>query len=109
MRIKISNKVKEFLRGFIVVLTISAFTFLVVKIYTEKSDAKHQLTLQEINRKAEIREEKATKARNEARLNDKENLTKLEIIQKDLDESQLNWSKFQKDYLKNTNELKIYP
>ena len=105
MRIKISNKVKEFLRGFIVVLTISAFTFLVVKIYTEKSDAKHQLTLQEINRKAEIREEKATKARNEARLNDKENLTKLEIIQKDLDESQLNWSKFQKDYLKNTNEL----
>lgn len=103
--IKISDKVKEFLKGFIVVLTISAFTFLVVKIYTEKSDAKHQLTLQEINRKAEIREEKATKARNEARLNDKENLTKLDIIQKDLDESQLNWSKFQKDYLKNTNEL----
>ena len=105
MMIKISDKVKEFLRGFIVVLTISAFTFLVVKIYTEKSDAKHQLTLQEINRKAEIREEKATKARDEARLNDKENLTKLEIIQKDLDESQLNWSKFQKDYLKNINEL----
>ena len=103
--IKISDKVKEFLRGFIVVLTISAFTFLVVKIYTEKSDAKHQLTLQEINRKAEIREEKATKARDEARLNDRENLTKLDIIQKDLDESQLNWSKFQKDYLKNTNEL----
>lgn len=37
MVIKISDKVKEFLRGFIVVLTISAFTFLVVKIYTEKN------------------------------------------------------------------------
>ena len=105
MMIKINDKVKEFLKGFIVVLTISTFTFIVVKIYTEKSDAKHQITLQEINRKAELREQKAIKARDEARLNDKENLTKLDIIQKDLDESQLNWNKFQKDYLKNINEL----
>ena len=105
MMIKISDKVKEFLRGFIVVLTISAFTFLVVKIYTEKSDAKHQVTLQEINRKAELREQNAIKARDEAKQSDKENLNKLEIIQKDLTVSQLNWNKFQKDYLKNINEL----
>ena len=105
MMIKISDKVKEFLRGFIVVLTISAFTFLVVKIYTEKSDAKHQVTLQEINRKAELREQNAIKARDEAKQSDKENLNKLEVIQKDLNVSQLNWDKFQKDYLKNINEL----
>ena len=105
MMIKISDKVKEFLRGFIVVLTISAFTFIVVKIYTEKSDAKHQVTLQEINRKAELREQNAIKARDEAKQSDKENLNKLEIIQKDLTVSQLNWNKFQKDYLKNINEL----
>lgn len=105
MMIKINDKVKEFLRGFIVVLTISAFTFLVVKIYTEKSDAKHQLTLQEINRKAELREQNAIKARDEAKQNDKENLNKLEVIQKDLSVSQLNWNKFQKEYLKNINEL----
>ena len=105
MMIKISDKVKEFLRGFIVVLTISTFTFIVVKIYTEKSDAKHQVTLQEINRKAELREQNAIKARDEAKQSDKENLNKLEIIQKDLNVSQLNWDKFQKDYLKNINEL----
>lgn len=105
MMIKISDKVKEFLRGFIVVLTISAFTFLVVKIYTEKSDAKHQLTLQEINRKAELREQNAIKARDEAKQSDRQNLDKLEVIQKDLNVSQLNWNKFQKDYLKNINEL----
>ena len=105
MMIKINDKVKEFLRGFIVVLTISAFTFIVVKIYTEKSDAKHQVTLQEINRKAELREQNAIKARDEAKQSDKENLNKLEIIQKDLTVSQLNWNKFQKDYLKNINEL----
>ena len=105
MMIKINDKVKEFLKGFVVVLTISAFTFLVVKIYTEKSDAKHQLTLQEINRKAELREQNAIKARDEAKQSDKENLNKLEIIQKDLNVSQLNWNKFQKDYLKNINEL----
>ena len=105
MKIKISDKVKEFLRGFIVVLTISAFTFLVVKIYTEKSDAKHQLTLQEINRKAELREQNAIKARDEAKQSDRQNLDKLEVIQKDLNVSQLNWNKFQKDYLKNINEL----
>ena len=103
--IKINDKVKEFLRGFIVVLTISAFTFIVVKIYTQKSDAKHQVTLQEINRKAELREQNAIKARDEAKQSDKENLNKLEIIQKDLTVSQLNWNKFQKDYLKNINEL----
>ena len=103
--IKINDKVKEFLRGFIVVLTISAFTFIVVKIYTEKSDAKHQITLQEINRKAEIRDQKAIEAREEAKLVDKENLTKLDIIQKDLNISQANWNKFQKDYLRNINEL----
>ena len=105
MMIKINDKVKEFLRGFIVVLTISAFTFIVVKIYTEKSDAKHQVTLQEINRKAELREQNAIKARDEAKQSDKENLNKLEIIQKDLNVSQLTWDKFQKDYLKNINEL----
>ena len=105
MMIKINDKVKEFLKGFVVVLTISAFTFLVVKIYTEKSDAKHQVTLQEINRKAELREQNAIKARDEAKQSDKENLNKLEIIQKDLTVSQLNWNKFQKDYLKNINEL----
>ena len=105
MMIKINDKVKEFLRGFIVVLTISAFTFIVVKIYTEKSDAKHQVTLQEINRKAEIRDQKAIEAREEAKLVDKENLTKLDIIQKDLNISQANWNKFQKDYLRNINEL----
>ena len=105
MMIKINDKVKEFLRGFIIVLTISAFTFIVVKIYTEKSDAKHQVTLQEINRKAELREQNAIKARDEAKQSDKENLNKLEIIQKDLTVSQLNWNKFQKDYLKNINEL----
>lgn len=103
--IKISDKMKEFLRGFLVVLTISAFTFIVVKIYTEKSDAKHQVTLQEINRKAEIRDQKATAAREEAKLLDRENLTKLDIIQKDIEVSQVNWVKFQKDYLKNINEL----
>ena len=105
MMIKINDKIKEFLKGFIVVLTISAFTFIVVKIYTEKSDTKHQLTLQEINRKAELREQNAIKARDEAKQNDKENLNKLEVIQKDLNVSQLNWNKFQKDYLKNINEL----
>ena len=105
MMIKISDKVKEFLRGFIVVLTISAFTFIVVKIYTEKSDAKHQVTLQEINRKAELREQNAIKARDEAKQSDRQNLDKLEVIQKDLNVSQLNWNKFQKDYLKNINEL----
>ena len=103
--IKINDKVKEFLRGFIVVLTISAFTFIVVKIYTEKSDAKHQVTLQEINRKAELREQNAIKARDEAKQSDRQNLDKLEVIQKDLNVSQLNWNKFQKDYLKNINEL----
>ena len=105
MMIKINDKVKEFLRGFIVVLTISAFTFIVVKIYTEKSDAKHQVTLQEINRKAELREQNAIKARDEAKQSDRQNLDKLEVIQKDLNVSQLNWNKFQKDYLKNINEL----
>lgn len=105
MMIKINDKVKEFLKGFVVVLTISAFTFIVVKIYIEKSDAKHQVTLQEINRKAELREQNAIKARDEAKQSDKENLNKLEIIQKDLTVSQLNWNKFQKDYLKNINEL----
>ena len=103
--IKINDKVKEFLKGFIVVLTISAFTFIVVKIYTEKSDAKHQVTLQEINRKAELREQNAIKARDEAKQSDRQNLDKLEVIQKDLNVSQLNWNKFQKDYLKNINEL----
>ena len=105
MMIKINDKIKEFLKGFTVVLTISTFTFLVVKIYTEKSDVKHQLTLQEINRKAELREQNAIKTRDEAKQNDKENLNKLEVIQKDLNVSQLNWNKFQKDYLKNINEL----
>lgn len=105
MMIKINDKVKEFLKGFVVVLTISAFTFIVVKIYIEKSDAKHQITLQEINRKAELREQNAIKARDEAKQNDKENLNKLEVIQKDLSVSQLNWNKFQKEYLKNINEL----
>ena len=105
MMIKINDKIKEFLKGFTVVLTISTFTFLVVKIYTEKSDVKHQLTLQEINRKAELREQNAIKTRDEAKQNDKENLNKLEVIQKDLNVSQLNWNKFKKDYLKNINEL----
>ena len=80
--IKIDSKIKEFLWGLLVVVVISAFTLVVVKIYTEKSDIKHQTTLQEINKKAEI-----------------------SSIEKDIKISKTNWDKFQKDYLKNTNEL----
>ena len=103
--IKIDSKIKEFLWGLLVVVVISAFTLVVVKIYTEKSDIKHQTTLQEINKKAEIREQKAILAREVAQGLDRQNLGKLTNIEKDIKISKNNWDKFQKEYLKNTNEL----
>lgn len=103
--IKIDSKIKEFLWGFLVVVVISAFTLVVVKIYTEKSAIKHQTTLQEINKKAEIREQKAILAREVAQGLDRQNLGKLTSIEKDIKISKTNWDKFQKDYLKNNNEL----
>ena len=98
--IKIDSKIKEFLWGLLVVVVISAFTLVVVKIYTEKSDIKHQTTLQEINKKAEIREQKAILAREVAQGLDRQNLGKLTSIEKDIKISKTNWDKFQKDYLK---------
>lgn len=105
MEIQIKEKTRNVLIGLMGICMVSFFTYLVVKIYVERSDEKHQISLAEINKKAEERDRKATIAREGAKLQDEMNYEKLNKIEGEITISQKNWNDFQREYLKNSKEL----
>lgn len=101
----INSKVKEFLWGFIGLVLVGVFTFLVVRQQTDKASERYAAKLEVVRQEANIAREQAAKKRDSAYSVNVQNNQELRVINDRIIVLQSSLTKLQSTYDKTLNQL----
>lgn len=104
-KLEINNKLKKFLWGLTMVILVSLFTYIVVKIFNDRSDAKYQASLEKINSNSEKRKLEITKILDSAQQRIDRNYNAVNILNNDFKKYNTNLNKYQLDLSNSLNQL----